>query len=111
MERAPRPSNFRSVLTYLKDHPEDYRRALNLIPHRLLALYLSAYQSWLWNLIAARYMIAALAPLGFASRSIRVAGHDLPVYLNLPENVRLTFARVRIPLPNHRTFFPESELA
>ena len=111
MERAPKPSNFRSVLTYLKDHPQDYRRALNLIPHRLLALYLSAYQSWLWNLIAARYITSALSPLGFTSRSIRVAGNDLPVYLNLPESVRLRFARTRIPLPNHRAVFSEPELA
>jgi tRNA pseudouridine13 synthase len=29
-ESAPRPSNFRSVLTFLRDHPADFRKALNL---------------------------------------------------------------------------------
>jgi tRNA pseudouridine13 synthase len=49
LAEAPRPSNYRSLLTYLKDHPQGYRKALNLIPRRLLSLYLVAYQSYLWN--------------------------------------------------------------
>jgi tRNA pseudouridine13 synthase len=55
LHQAPRPSNFRSVITYLKDHPHEYRKATNLIQDRLLSIYLSAYQSWVWNLIIARY--------------------------------------------------------
>ncbi len=112
MERAPKPSNFRSVLTYLKDHPTDgYRKALNLIPHRLLTLYLSAYQSWLWNLIAGRYIASSLAGLRFTTCAIRVAGGDLPIYLNLPESLRLTFERLLIPLPNHRATVSDPKLA
>ncbi|MBI1802558.1 MAG: tRNA pseudouridine(13) synthase TruD [Chloroflexi bacterium] len=107
MEHAPKPSNFRSVLTYLKDHPADFRRALNLIPPPLLSLYLSAYQSWLWNLIAARCTDAALAQAGFKTRPIRVAGGDLPVYFNLPDGLRLQLDRLMIPLPNHRAAFAE----
>ncbi|HNT76296.1 MAG TPA: tRNA pseudouridine(13) synthase TruD [Anaerolineae bacterium] len=52
---APRPSNYRSVITYLKDHPHEYRKAVNLIQDRLLSIYLSAYQSWIWNNILAHY--------------------------------------------------------
>jgi len=104
MERAPKPSNFRSVLTYLKDHPTDgYRKALNLIPHGLLALYLSAYQSWLWNLIGARAVSAA--------PTVRVAGQDLPVYYNLPESLRRRLDRLQVPLPNHRADFADAVLA
>ena len=111
MERAPKPSNFRSVLTYLKDHPSDYRRALNLIPHRLLTLYLSAYQSWLWNLIAARFVTSRLEASRFAISTVRVAGQDLPVYYNLPEALRTQFDRLQIPLPNHRATYADPELA
>jgi len=53
---APRPSNYRSVITYLKDHPHDYRKAVNLIQDRLLSIYLSAYQSWIWNNILTHYL-------------------------------------------------------
>lgn len=55
LHKAPRPSNFRSVITYLKDHPHDYRKAANLIQDRLLSIYLSAYQSWIWNRITGFY--------------------------------------------------------
>ncbi|HOT91811.1 MAG TPA: tRNA pseudouridine(13) synthase TruD [Anaerolineae bacterium] len=54
LHQAPRPSNLRSVITYLKDHPHDYGKAVNLIQDRLLSIYLAAYQSWVWNHIAAR---------------------------------------------------------
>jgi tRNA pseudouridine13 synthase len=106
MERAPKPSNFRSVLTYLKDHPTDgWRKALNLIPHRLLTLYLSAYQSWLWNRIVGQYIAAMLAEAKFATKTLRVAGCDLPYYLNLPEALRQKFERMQVPLPNHRAIY------
>lgn len=72
-EVAPRPSNFRSLLTFLKDHPTDYRKALNLIPARLLALYLAAYQSWVWNQIAGRLLDGA------EGQQVEIAGTTLPV--------------------------------
>ncbi len=50
-EQAPR-SNHRSVLTFLKDHPADFRKALNLITPRLFPLNLAAYQSFIWHRIA-----------------------------------------------------------
>ncbi len=110
MERAPMPSNFRSVLTYLNDHPDGYRKALNLIPHRLLTLYLSAYQSWLWNAIVGRYIGVVLAEVQFASQTVRVAGQDLPIYFNLPDSLRRRFERLQVPLPNHRATFGDPRL-
>jgi tRNA pseudouridine13 synthase len=106
MERAPKPSNFRSVLTYLKDHPTGgFRKALNLIPQRLLTLYLSAYQSWVWNRIVGQYLNAMLAEAKFATKTLRVAGCDLPYYLNLPEALRTKFEKLQVPLPNHRATY------
>jgi tRNA pseudouridine13 synthase len=112
-EAAPRPSNFRSVLTYLRDHPTGaaaertthYRKALNLITRRLLSLYLAAYQSLLWNRIAARYLVARM---GEASARVEVAGERLPVYYEPPASLDPDIA---IPLPNHRAVYANPELA
>jgi tRNA pseudouridine13 synthase len=43
----------RSIVTYLVDHPDDFKRALALLPVDLRGLYLSAFQSGLWNRAAA----------------------------------------------------------
>lgn len=56
LHKAPRPSNFRSVITFLKDHPHEYPKAVNLIQDRLLTIYLAAFQTWVWNHIMARYL-------------------------------------------------------
>lgn len=75
---APRPSNLRSVLTFLCDHPRDFRRALNLVIPRVLSLYLTTYQSALWNRIAAGYLQARLGdPSGF----VEVAGGAVAPFL------------------------------
>jgi tRNA pseudouridine13 synthase len=123
-EAAPRPSNYRSVLTYLRDHPTGgsvelttggsaglttggsaerttiYRKALNLITRRLLSIYLSAYQSLLWNRIAGRYLGAWL---GDEVAHIEIAGERLPLYSELPPAFNRDIA---IPLPNHRATYP-----
>ncbi len=97
------------MLTYLRDHPtaglsaadrtRTFRKALNLITPRLLSLYLAAYQAWLWNRIAARYLVR----LGVVSSAdtpprVEVGGERLPLYTRLPEG----FARdLAVPLPGH----------
>ncbi len=86
LHQAPRPSNFRSVITYLKDHPHDYNKAVNLIQDRLLSIYLSAYQSWVWNHIAARYF-ASLSPTSLAVEIVDVP-FPLPDANVLPDAVK-----------------------
>ncbi len=112
-EAAPRPSNFRSVLTYLRDHPTDDpeeravhdRKALNLITQRLLSIYLSAYQSLLWNRVAGHYLESVI---GDVSRNVEIAGTRLPLYDELPEQFDRDFA---ISLPNHRASYADPNLA
>jgi tRNA pseudouridine13 synthase len=99
-DAAPRPSNFRSVLTYLRDHPTEYRKALNLITRRLLSLYLVAYQSLLWNRIAGRYLSAWL---GEPAAHVEIATDRLPLYHELPPHVDRDLT---IPLPHHRVTYP-----
>jgi tRNA pseudouridine13 synthase len=112
-DAAPRPSNFRSVLTYLRDHvtqdPAEkavhYRKALNLITRRLLSIYLSAYQSLLWNRIAGRWLETQL---GQVSARIEIAHEQLPLYDDLPSHLDHDVA---IPLPNHRATYADPVLA
>jgi tRNA pseudouridine13 synthase len=105
LEIAPRPSNLRSVLTFLCDHPTDFRRALNLVTPRILSLYLTAYQSLLWNRIAAGYLQARLGPpYGF----VEVAGDALPLFPALSDRLP---PDVAIPLPHHRAVSSDPLLA
>lgn len=105
LDIAPRPSNFRSVLTFLRDHPDDFRRALNLVTPRLLSLYLAAYQSLLWNRIVARYLTALLgSPVGF----VEVAGEPLPLFAELADHLPPDLA---VPLPHHRARYEDPLLA
>jgi tRNA pseudouridine13 synthase len=115
-EAAPRPSNYRSVLTYLRDHPTGasadsttyYRKALNLITRRLLSLYLAAYQSLLWNRIAGRYLATRLgAGLEESPVHVEIAGERLPLYLELAAHFDRDTA---IPLPSHRAVYAAPDL-
>ncbi len=105
LEIAPRPSNLRSVLTFLCDHPTDFRRALNLVTPRVLSLYLAAYQSFLWNRIAAGYLQARLgAPSGF----VEVGSEVLPLFPALSGHLPADMA---VPLPHHRAVYGDPLLA
>lgn len=42
-------SHRRSIVTYLVDHPTDFRRAVALIRQDLRGIYVAAFQSWVWN--------------------------------------------------------------
>lgn len=42
-------SHRRSVVTYLCDHPQDFKRAIGLIRIDLRSIYVAAFQSHLWN--------------------------------------------------------------
>jgi tRNA pseudouridine13 synthase len=110
-EAAPRPSNYRSVLTYLRDHPDpgesNSRKALNLITRRLLSIYLAGYQSLLWNRIGGRYLMALLSESdGYTWTEI--AGERLPVHYRLPAHIDREMA---IPLPNHRAVYHDPRLS
>jgi len=90
-ERAPRPSNHRSVLTFLSDHPADWRGAVRRIPGRLRALWVDAYRAWIWNDALRR--VWALGP----HRTIEIRGERFPVPREPPPDPAATMA-----LPHRR---------
>jgi tRNA pseudouridine13 synthase len=109
-ERAPR-SNQRSILTFLKDHPDDFRKGLNLITPRLLPLLLAAYQSLLWNRIASRLLVRRLHPLNIPTVVLKVAGEPLVLYRQPPPKVVSQLGGVSVPLPHHRAAYPAGDVA
>jgi tRNA pseudouridine13 synthase len=106
LDKAPRPSNYRSVLTYLKDHPEGFRKALNLIPRRLLSLYLVAYQSYLWNQITGRFLAHEL-PAESLMRALTILDLTLPIYHTLADSLLTTLSDMRALLPSHRAVYAD----
>ena len=55
-------SSARSIVTYLVDHPADFRGAFARLRRELRMLYFSAYQSHLWNLLLAGWLEANAGP-------------------------------------------------
>lgn len=108
-ERAPR-SNHRSVLTFLKDHTEDFRKALNLVTPRLLPLFLEAYQSYLWNEIASRVLEPHLSTRGERLARLEIAGRPLAVYRALPTKTGDKLRQMALPLPHHRAAYTTLEV-
>ena len=112
LQVAPKPSNFRSVLTFLADHPLEYRKALNLVTPRLLSLYLAAYQSLLWNRLAARYLLRALrGARGWPAATLQVAGEDVPFYSPHSQPVLSDLRQVALPLFQQRMTRPDPTLS
>lgn len=110
LKEAPSPSNFRSVLTYLKDHPTDFRKALNLVTPRILTLFLSSYQSWLWNKLAGRLVRRRLEDNRAPFSELEIAGEKLPFYTYLPGELKEELEGMALPFFHHRANFNGPEL-
>ncbi len=93
LHQAPRPSNYRSVITYLKDHPHDYSKTVNLIQDRLLSVYMTAYQAWIWNLILGSYFGSTAT----AAAYVDIVGTQFPVP-NRPDDMSV-WEGLQIDLP------------
>lgn len=102
--RLPR-SHARSLVTYLVDHPTDFRGAFARVRRELRSLYFSAFQSYLWNLELAALIERTTRPDQRASVEFKVA--NLPIHRGLDPDQAATLAAARLPLPASRTPLPE----
>ena len=85
-------SNRRSVVTYLCDHPDKFRKAYALVDSNLRGLQLSAFQSAVWN----KMLASVLSREDSTAPTIEIADSELPfaaVSLAVPE---------QLPLPSIR---------
>lgn len=93
-------SHRRSIVTFLADHPRDFRRALALLRKDLRSLYVAAYQSALWNKLLAALLRRTCAPEQLLSVRLRLGVHPFPERLDAGRRERLS--RVTLPLPSKR---------
>jgi tRNA pseudouridine13 synthase len=97
-------SHARSLVTYLVDHPTDFRGAFARVRRELRSLYFSAYQSHLWNLTLGRLIERLTRPEQRVALDFKVAA--LPIHRNLDPDQAAALAACRLPLPASRTPLP-----
>ena len=99
-------SHARSLVTYLADHPVDFRGAFARVRRELRSLYFSAYQSHLWNLTLGRMIERLTRPEQRVAIDFKVA--NLPIHRGLDTVQSALFSASRLPLPASRTALPEA---
>ena len=98
-ERLPR-GHARSLVDYLVHHPADLKGAVARLRPDLLAFYLSAYQSYLWNRILSAWLQSSFDPteLGFVELKLG----RVPVPIRVAKEQRGEWEQILIPLLSAR---------
>ncbi len=98
-ERLDR-SHRRSIVTYLCDHPTDFRRAIALIRIDLRSIYVAAFQSYLWN----RWLSAMLDDFLPADQRAQIPSKcgSLTIPKQMTADQKLELATWELPLPSAR---------
>ncbi len=98
-ERLPR-GHARSLVDYLVHHPSDFRGAVARLRPELRGLYLSAYQSYLWNRMLAAWLQQHFVPEQFLPVELKLGAVPFP--RSLDEAQRAQVKSLRLPLPSAR---------
>jgi tRNA pseudouridine13 synthase len=98
-EQLPR-GHARSLVDYLLHHPGDYRGAVARLRPELRGLYLSAYQSDLWNRMLARWIEQHYRPEQIVPIATKLG--NLPMWRHLDDEQRRELAELTLPLPSAR---------
>lgn len=98
-------SHSRSLVTYLVDHPTDFRGAFARLKRDLRSLYFSAFQSHLWNLMLARRIEQVTRPEQRIMVPFKTA--TLPVQRGLEPDQAEALSAWPLPLPACRGPAPE----
>lgn len=102
-------SHRRSIVTFLVDHPQDFRGAFVRVRVELRRIYLAAFQSHLWNRVVAEIVREAVPEKACAFLP-SVFG-ELPAPKRPTEEQRRVLEGLRIPLPSSRARIADAALA
>jgi tRNA pseudouridine13 synthase len=105
-EKLPR-GHPRSLVDYLRVHPGDFRGAVARLRPELRGLYLSAYQSHLWNRLLARWLRQHCRPEQLRPVALRLG--EVPFHTGLDPEQRAALASLQLPLPSARLKMDESD--
>jgi tRNA pseudouridine13 synthase len=90
----------RSLIDYLRVHPGDFRGAVARLRPELRGLYLSAYQSYLWNRMLAYWLRNHLQPDQLEPVPLRLG--PVPFHHNVDAEPLRELAELQLPLPSSR---------
>ena len=98
-------SHRRSIISYLVQHPQDFKGAWARVRQDMRSLYLSAFQSHLWNKILST-AIRSTCPEE-KRVEVRLALGPAPFFRELPTNATINLATLMIPLPSSRSIYED----
>ncbi|MGC8640086.1 MAG: tRNA pseudouridine(13) synthase TruD [Isosphaeraceae bacterium] len=101
-------SSTRSIVTYLVDHPSDFRGAFARLKRELRTLQFSAFQSHLWNLLLSGWITRQTRSDQRVMVDLKLGPLAFPFRLD-PEE-RKAIEGPPLPLPSARTPRPEGVL-
>ena len=90
----------RNLIDYLRVHPSDFRGAVARLRPELRGLYLSAYQSHLWNRMLAAWLRTHIRPEQLRPVMLRLG--VVPFHHNLEAEQQHELAALLLPLPSAR---------
>jgi tRNA pseudouridine13 synthase len=97
----------RAVVAYLVHHPGDFRGAVAQLRPDLRGLYLSAYQSALWNRMLARWLEQHCAR--DQRLRVRLRLGEVPFHQDLDPQQHAELAALQLPLPSARMKLPADD--
>lgn len=106
VEVLPR-GHARSLADYLRVHPGDFKGAVVRLRPELRGLYLSVYQSYLWNRMLANWL-REHCPTGHL-REVELRLGPVPFPTDLDEAQRQALAALQLPLPSSRLKLDEAD--
>jgi tRNA pseudouridine13 synthase len=94
-------SHARSLVSYLVDHPSDFRGAIDRLRPELRGLYLSAYQSHLWNRMLAHWLERNVP--GEQLTTVRLKLGPVPMHRDVSAELLDQMRALKLPLHSPRT--------